>query len=589
MLDGDGLLALLPLQLRSAPTLDAAPWHASRPHLLANALTEVRRTVPGRLVTMAEELLPRLPRRPVASQNLRAFTLNPSSGPLLLDDAVGCPWICPNTEQGWNVIAIDVDHEEADNLAFDLERLGLPRPVVVMDPWSARAHVLVPLATPVSYAKGARLGPQILADLASRLLAAYFKGTPLPRAALVKSPWGLTETLIGQPLRRTLKPTAIMLWEAHQEAATGLMWHTIPGTGVFELRAIVAALSDYADEMPPSRKGTPFRKRRGDPSLLSRNDYVFDLTRWWAYDRCERDGGAIADEAQRINVTMHDPLPMSAVASTARSITKFMNSRFRPAHAADARRGRDRDLTQLPPEARKAAAGPRSAMARSAATDARIAGAVAELQASGTPLTQAAIAAWAKLGINTVARRWSRPVSPPFAALSGSAAPAAPGAVGPASPKTVYSSLSLSVVAARDRAIRKQVHVLGALAAAARRPGAVPVPVPRPPTDMARHPLVRTAIRTADAAVADARRRALARDQRAAALARGVDMEARLRADRRAAFAWRRRVLFELDEEWDARESDADPDALPYVRVKREATFIGWHRTWKSALRRCRP
>jgi hypothetical protein len=178
-----------------------------------------------------------------------------------------------------------------------------------------------------------------------------------------------------------------------------------------KLRDLVAALADqwWTETAGASKRFSTKRyaKTRGDPSWLSRNTWVFDLTRWWAYDHAEKDGGAILEAALRFNGELAQPLPLAGVRATARSITGFMNTRYRPRHGADNRRGRDREAgAGLDPEARQALAGVRSAAARAVATNAKISAAVAQLHSKGQRITQAAVAAAAGVGVATVKRRW---------------------------------------------------------------------------------------------------------------------------------------------------------------------------------------
>ncbi len=82
MYDGS-CLPDLSLDLGSAPDLDLAPWHQGREHLVANALTEARAAA-AHLIDLARQWIPRLPRRPRASQNIRSICRDPASAPLLL-------------------------------------------------------------------------------------------------------------------------------------------------------------------------------------------------------------------------------------------------------------------------------------------------------------------------------------------------------------------------------------------------------------------------------------------------------------------------------------------------------------------------
>lgn len=563
--------------------LDLGFQHRERPHVLANAMCAAREAAPH-LVELGAFLLPGAPRRPLASQTIRSDVRDRHSDPFLLDVALTLPWCAFDAEQVRNTIAIDVDHDAGlERAAAVAEDYGLPRPTLILDPWSGRSHAVWRLATPVLMTPDARHGPRILADLAARLLAAAMCGTALPQRSLLKSPWGRSEHLIGRVLRRCRTPAVPLLWEAHQATDTSLLWHTIPGDLVtVELRKIVAALADdYGEEVaaPTTRKRF---QHRGEPSTLGRNCSLFDLLRFWAYDHAETDGRAITDEADRINGTFADPLPRNEVTATARSVGRFMTTRYRPRSTEDNRRGRDAEAgADLDRQGRQQLAASRSAASRSASTDARISQAVVVLQESGRPVTQASIAAEARVGLRTVKRRWKGP----FAALSGSAARLPPQG-GLEETRKSPAQPTLVEVIRRDRDVRRVVAQLASLTETVRRPGAQPVVLPELPRDVAGVREVREARRSAVAAVDDARRRAVARAARADAQARRADAEARLRANPAAAWLWWRTHLADLDESWDAFESSVtDLRELVAVRARRDAVIVGRWRSWRAAVR----
>jgi hypothetical protein len=365
------------------------------------------------LAALARDLLGMMPRRPLASQNVRAITLRPSVNELWLEDAIACPWICPNSRRRINALLIDIDHADGSDLV-DLLPPGCPRPTLVIDPHSGRAHAILPLATPVLTGEGARSAPQHLAKRVLLLMAAALRGTPLPQVTMVKSPWGLTSNLIGSRRRRTPTP----VWEAHQEhtereGRNALMWITQQGSGPAELGDIVAALDgDYADEIAEAVQPQHRRKHKAeqiDPAEGGRNVALFKMTSRWAYDSCEREESAIQAEATRINAGFPIPLPASEVAATARSICSFMNTRFRPRFGST---GRRRDFSTnrgMDARARLAFAGRRTAECRGATTGARITAARAQLKAAGERVTQAAIAARAGVSVRTVQRHKDAP------------------------------------------------------------------------------------------------------------------------------------------------------------------------------------
>ncbi|WP_338666255.1 primase C-terminal domain-containing protein (plasmid) [Pararoseomonas sp. SCSIO 73927] len=607
----DALLDLPPLTLGTAPAVPAAPWHAARPHLLASALSAADAAAPH-LHSLARHLLPWAPRRPSASQDLRSISRSASTAPLLLDSAVTCPWLSWDAEEARNVLAIDIDHADGPDLVADLAAGGLPRPTLTIDPWSGRSHATWRLATPVAMGDGSRVGPRILADLAARLLAAALRGTPLPHRAPTKSPWGRVDALVGLPLRRGTSPAVPAVWEGWQEARTGLLWHTEPGDlRPVELREIVAALADdYGEEAAAPATVRRIRRRRGDPSALGRNCALFDVTRWWAYDRAERDGGAILAHAQAVNAGFADPLPASEVAATARSIARFMSSRYRPRTGAEqVRRGRDRDTAGADLKARRAIAGQRSAAARRASSVEAATAAIRRLAEAGQPATQATVAKAAGLSERTVRTLWLTLPTPALAPMhdparrcvSGSAAaPAAPGAPEGTPPvlhqipsdSAPFPHQNRSDAPAPPTAEARLAAVLAVLQASAResaRRGAAPAALPDVPTDLERHPEVRRLRRLAADAAAGARRRAEARQARHEAGERRADMASRLRADPRAAWSWWRDTLATLDEEWDLRqlaaEEDGDSRRADLLRAQRDTTMSARWSQWRAAVR----
>jgi hypothetical protein len=410
---------------------DLPPWHAERPHLLANALLEARLAAPH-LAPLAEHVLSRAPRRPLASQTIRALTRDRVAAPLLLDEAVTCPWLALDSDIAVNAIGIDIDHADGPARVEQLARAyGLPRPLLVIDPWSGRSHLIALLRTPVLLRPGDRAGPRNLLVRARRMLAAAVNGTPLPPRALMKSPWGRTEYLIGARHLRGARPAVPALWEAYQNAGSGLLWHTEPGDRhAYELRAIIAALADDFGEAAAPEIRHRFRKQRPQPSARGRNCALFDQLRGWAYDHAETDANALAAEAARINAGFPAPLPASEVAATVRSIARFMATRYRPRTDAASRRGRDHlSGAHLTPQARRALSGQVTAAGRAAATDTKIAAAIADLRTAGARVTQAAVAAGARVSLRTVKSRWHGLGMVQDGALSGDAPPC--GAPGP--------------------------------------------------------------------------------------------------------------------------------------------------------------
>jgi len=528
--------------------------------------------------------------------------------------------VAPNTTVGLNALLLDLDHDDWWHLREEAVAMGAPVPDLVVDPWSGRAHGVLWLASPVRTGEAAFQKPQATADYAGRLLAAAWRATLLPQVALVKSPWGRVSHLSGLRLFRGQRPSVPARWEAYEAAraaGSDLMWDTVPGTGPAELRDILRVLAPrYEFDAAHSKSRPGFRKSRSAPSDAGRNSELFDLVRWWAYDHAETSTEAIRVEAERINASgiFATPLPAAEVSGLARSIGRFMRTRYRPQREDDVRRGRDREAgADLPPKARQALAGQRTAAADAEATDARIATALATLQLSGAAVTQAAVAAEAGVSDRTVRRRWHVAQNRTDAALSGDAAPGAP--LASLSPEPPFASLA--ALAARDRTRRRDeaasakraaaefearrredaraaveraaaCAALHAHAVASARPGARPSPLPTFPAAVAADPDVRQARRAAEAATDDARRRAEDRVARQAAAERSADMRRRA-VDLASGWRWFQDHITALEADWNAREAGADSRDRPGVRLRREAVLIGRWRSWRAAVRHHRP
>jgi hypothetical protein len=351
------------------------------------------------LTALADFLLAAAPKRPLASQTIRAIGVAyRDAAALALADAITSPWMSWDTQNIRNVIAVDVDHAEGLERAQELaDCFGLPRPTLVICPWSGRSHAIWRLATPVLTGERARAKPRALCHRAGRLLADALGGTLMPPRALPKSPWGLLKDLVGQRLRRTQTPAMPMLWHAYEAANTGLMWHTIPGEfrplGLLE---VIKALTDPDDEQTPRiayGKADVMPKAMPEASTGGRNCSLFDAVRYWAYRHHETDPTAILIEAERVNATFCARLPAWEVRATAKSIAKFMVKHYRP--------------TRMPRTIadRNAATAKQAGAARIVATDAKIVAAIETIKIAGELLTYAAIAKLAGVGIRTLKRR----------------------------------------------------------------------------------------------------------------------------------------------------------------------------------------
>jgi hypothetical protein len=348
------------------------------------------------------------------SKDIRTHALEPSSYRMWLHRALEAAWISWNSPEVRNTISLDVDHAEAVELADRLVAMGLPRPLIVLDPWTLRAHVTLFLADPVCISPNGRRKPREFAEDCGHMLALFMRGTLLPAHALTKNPFGMLEHLKAPLMHREQPPVAPPVWEAYEEAATGLVWHTIPGDPrPVTLHEIAAALSeDHGLEVrrmrARERRWRKDARPRPDQTGLGRNCDTFNAVRLWAREHRVTERARIMDETLRFNAGFLDPMRPAECRSIAKSISGYMqNKRRRGGYRA--RQSRDAQAGWwLTPKQRQALAGQRSGAARRDATDAKIAGALVRLHKAGNPKpTQAQLAKAAHVSLRTVKRRWA--------------------------------------------------------------------------------------------------------------------------------------------------------------------------------------
>lgn len=304
-------------------------WHKKNFALVVNTLVSVREYAP-QLSHIAEILVPKFPRMVRASQNLKSINIEHSSHLFSLHNAIDLPWISFDAKAARNVLLFDIDHDRGPELAAELP--ANIRPHIVVDPWSGRSAGILVLKSPVLTGPGSKIGPQLLANGCHEMLAKYFEADQLPHGSLTKNPFGTLKNIIGTLARRSPEPTTGILWEAYQEANSGLCWHVIPGASEVELRDILKYFEDDYEQIASDRSKQNFikKKDRGEPSYIGRNCYVFDLTRFYCYDENETNYENIYRKAEEINLSMDKQLPISDVKAITRSIYKFMTTRYRP-------------------------------------------------------------------------------------------------------------------------------------------------------------------------------------------------------------------------------------------------------------------
>lgn len=569
------------------------PGIARHPQRFAAAVARAVEVAPH-LSRLAAALVPRLPVRARCSQNLRSVGGgDPATSVLWVEEAIDCPWLALDTADLINELGGDVDHAGA------LDRwLALPaaiRPALVLDPWSGRAATRLPLARPVHRHDPKQEGARIIADLAGRLLAAAMGATQLPAGSVMKNPFGTRAAVQGNLRQRGPAPIHPEL-HAHI-VKQGLCWHTLPGAGPVGLRDVVAALAPqwWHEPEAQARASSPInkghwwkdrKKRRPDPNPLGRNCILFDRTRFWAYDREEKDRSAILAEAMRLNLEFSEPLPPKEVAGIARSIARFMAKRWNPRRAVErVARGRDRPLhsPDMALSEKQAIAGAETATGRTLATLARLADAAEALTREGKRPTQAALSVAAVVSERRVRELWTFPVrNRSYGALSGDGAAEGAGGRPDLSLSGYAASLWREAQAARAEAAAVAAYDEQA-ARMAKRGGRPEEVAPRSPDAC---PAVAEAQRRALAAKRDAERRQAARQRQAEQEAARAERWARYlgwaRAGNLSAF---RADLAVADDRWRdmAERVAADPQSRIRLNQRRHWGAAAMRRMWKAA------
>ncbi|MCP1256837.1 primase C-terminal domain-containing protein [Acetobacter cerevisiae] len=313
-------------------------------------------------------------------------------------DALNQPWVSFDAEQWWNVLALDIDHSDWLDPWLSLPRCC--RPHIVADPWSGRAAGLYVLRAPIFMhdLRQVKYGQHV-----QRLAAQVFGATPLPQRSLTKNPWGIRHLLDSPLQRRTAEPSSGVLWDAYSDSGTDLCWSTLTGTptvslhDLFDCDLFRRAADDLRREYVPHHP-----TERPEPSNLGRNCNLFDRLRFHAYDTGESNFEMLMREAERMN---RGGLPESELRAIARSVSKFMTTRYRPADQKNRGvMGLENSTIPLPVKQRLAAG--RTNSVRADNTDHKLRQAV-EHWPAGRKLTQAALATAAQVSLKTVKRRWA--------------------------------------------------------------------------------------------------------------------------------------------------------------------------------------
>lgn len=377
-------------------------WHKKNPSLLVNSYLSIQEKNPE-LLKLAKNLFPKMPRIVRGSQNLKSINVEHSSHIFPLNQACDLPWISFDSRDFRNVLLLDIDHDSGLELWEELPESIKPH--LVIDPYSGRSAGIFVLKTPIQVAGQKQ---NFFGNMCHQMVADYFKASPLPHGSLTKNPFGRASNVIGQLARRSPSPTGGIMWEAHQEANTGLIWHTVQGCPEIELRDIVAHFADdYIDYTAKPTK-RQFSKKRGEPSVIGWNCYLFDIVRFWSYDNNETRLEAIQQKTQEENNMLDKPLPQSDTKSISRSIHKFMVTRYRPRTKEDTiNRGvMNLHSSNLDIKKKQKLAALRSSDIKLDNSDHKIRLALKHWP-DGKKCTQKALADASGVSLKTIKRRWS--------------------------------------------------------------------------------------------------------------------------------------------------------------------------------------
>ena len=180
-------------------------------------------------------------------------------------------------------------------------------------------------------------------------------------------------------------------------------------------------LADYVDLKP--KRWTRKRAANENHYGLGRNSALFHRLRYWAYDNVnhhQQEGSTynqwmleVLEKAGSFN-DFHEALPYQEIKSTAKSVGKWVWTKYDPENKGKrVRRGAmsavfDGSQIDLDLTARQRLSARQTNETRKKATEEKIIQAIGQLTATGTKVTQKAVAVTAGLGIATVKRNWAR-------------------------------------------------------------------------------------------------------------------------------------------------------------------------------------
>lgn len=439
--------------------LNAGRQHVANPRRLLAAFLYVNEVAPD-LTTLADFVLPRSPRMPLASSSLKTGAARSSLCPLNV--AVTEPWFSFNTFDWTSAVGADCDHanaeEHVDGFMYYLRAVdrNAPRPLIVSDPYTMRAHVTWFLKRDVytgyQTKQGAKLSATVLRTLAAvqQGICAALHADPRFTNRLTKNPFALGKTV---PVAYSA-PAAPGVWESYNEGDTARptrRFLAYPGDcRTVSLSKLWRAVKLWCEDTGRSIPGLQ-RRRMVDGDETERGARLFDVFRKVVYGLKTPDlaviEGVVDEEAARLR----SPATPKQRNNIARSICRFMCTKYSRSKVNSnsmtiRQKGRMNLEPTLDAKERQKLGGKFGAQMNAKNNDRLIDDAVSSLQAAGKKIRQAAVATASGVCKRTVEKRWPRIQDAVKQSLSGRVPPE-PVEKGVQLPETSPSSVSPAHVA----------------------------------------------------------------------------------------------------------------------------------------------
>lgn len=286
--------------------------------------------------------------------------------------------IQPNPHQFTEWLVFDIDRPDGHELWLDC---GLHPNIVCVNPANNHAHYFLRLSSPVCMTENARPGPIRYLTNAIRGVNALYDGDDGYARLIAKNP---------------LNPH----WITHTP------------------RHAPYQLDDFREYAELAANDTRFARDRQIDTITGRNKALFDILRFWCYDRVEQareQGSFEAFQREALTYAEHanafeipkifneQPLGSREVLATVRSVSKWVWTHY-SAHHDGKNRGvlglgltrhhsiEAPTLTDAERKARQRAGAEYTNAARKAATEAKIKTAIAQLRKDGKRVSKAAVA-----------------------------------------------------------------------------------------------------------------------------------------------------------------------------------------------------